>query len=265
MSPIMAASAVAPGVSHMKAMQMLSTGANDPILGAIGVEHVQLCPQHAGKLSEEVVDALMQTYPDTAFRIHATPRVSGDHHHRIVEAVDAFDHPEQMDRTAALSRRMGAKGYTLHAGQASLGTLEQACERTRRLADLFGCPVGLEGLYPSLGRTNRFLLSTWEEHEMMLEADVPFAIDLSHANIIAKRERNQRLDLVTDLVSSKNAMEIHLSDNNMRADSHKPLVEGSPPWWIPLMSHFSPGAMVFYEGILFDPRRRTLPNRTGLS
>lgn len=258
MADIMAASAIAPGVSYARALDLIAGGAIDPELGPISMKEVQLCPQHAGKLSEQLVDQLMETHPDTRFRIHATPRVAGDHHHRIVEAVDAFDHPDQMGVTAALSKRVGARGYTLHAGQRALGTLDQAFENTRRLADLFGCQVGIEGLYPSLGRENRWLLATWAEHELLLESGVPYAIDISHINIVAKRERNQRHDLVRDLVSSPNAMEIHLSDNDARADSHRPLTAGAPPWWMKFLPDFHADAVVFYEGVIFDPRKRTL-------
>ena len=255
----MAASAAAPGISHAKAMLAISAGIEDPMLGPIGFEQVQLCPQHSGRLSEELVDHLMEEHPETSFRIHATPRIAGAHMHAIAEAVDADRHPEQMAATAALSRRMGAKGYTLHAGRREHGTLEQAFENTRRLADLFGCRVGIEGLYPSIGRNNRWLLSTWEEHEALLEAGVDFAIDLSHLGIVAKRERKQRHDLVHALVSSPQCIECHVSDNDARADSHRPLTAGSPPWWLPFLVDVHPDATIFYEGIAVDPRRRRAP------
>lgn len=259
MGTIMAASAAAPGISHARAMAIIAAGIEDPILGPIAHDHVQLCPQHAGRLSEELVDRLMDDHPQTAFRIHATPRVAGDHVHCIAEAVDAHLYPEQMAATAALSRRMGAQAYTLHAGRREHGTLEQAFENTMRLADLFGCRVGIEGLYPSLGRENRWLLSTWGEHEMLLEAGVDYAIDLSHLGIVAKRERQQRHDLVKALLSSDRCLEVHLSDNDARADSHRPLTVGSPPWWLPFLGDAHPDAVMFYEGIAVDPRRRDRP------
>lgn len=260
MRKIMAASAAAPGISHLRAVAALAKGVEDPVLGPIHMDEVQLCPQHAGRLSEAVVDTLMEEHPDTRFRIHATPRVEGTHVHRIVEAVDAFDHPEQMAATAALSKRMGAIGYTLHAGRRELGTLERVFENTRRLADLFGCRVGVEGLYPSIGRHNTWLLASWAEHEEMLKARIPYALDVSHINIVAKRERDRRPDLLRDLLSSPNMMEFHLSDNDARADSHRPLTAGSPPWWTPFLDHVHPDASVFYEGILIDPRRKALPS-----
>lgn len=256
MSRIMAASAAAPGISHARAMAEIAAGIMDPVLGRIGSDHVQLCPQHAGRLNEELVDQLMDDHPGTAFRIHATPRVAGEHQHAIIEAVDAHEHPEQMRATASLSIRMGATGYTLHAGRREHGTLEQAFDNTRRLADLFGCRVGIEGLYPSLGSINRWLLSTWEEHERLLEAHVDFAVDLSHLGIVAKRERTQRHDLVRELLSSGHCIECHVSDNDARADSHRPLTAGSPPWWLPFLADVHPDAIIFYEGIAVDPRRR---------
>lgn len=257
---IMAASAAAPGISHVRAMQEIASGIDDPILGRIHHDEVQLCPQHSGRLSEDVVEHLMESHPRTRFRIHATPRIDGEHEHAIVEAVNASEHPDQIRATAALSRRMEAPAYTLHAGRREHGTLEKAFENTRRLADVFGCRVGIEGLYPSIGRENRWLLATWDEHEKLIEADVDFAIDLSHLGIVAKRERRQRHDLVKALVSSPHCLECHVSDNDARADSHRPLTAGSPPWWLPFLGDVHQEAVIFYEGIAVDPRKMAKTN-----
>ncbi len=257
---IMAASAAAPGVRHLKAVEALARGVSDPVLGRIHIDQVQLCPQHAGTITDQVVDELMEAFPQTKFRIHATPRVQGSHRHQIAEAVDADKHPEQMHSTAMLSRRLGAPGYTLHAGRREKGNLKRAFDNVRRLEDLFECPVGIEGLYPSSGRNNMWLLATWEEHEEMLHADVKYALDLSHLQILAKRERCIKHDLLIDLLSSKNCMEVHVSDNDARADSHRMLDPASPPWWLSYLPSINDDAVLFYEGIAIDPRRRSISN-----
>lgn len=256
---IMAASALAPGVSHARAMAAIADGVTDPVLGPISADEVQLCPQHAGKLHEGLVDELMERHPGTRFRIHATPRVSGEHHHRIVDAANASEHPEQVARTAKLSRRMDAPAYTLHAGRRSEGTLAKAFENVRRLEDLFQCPVGIEGLYPSVGANDVWLLSRWSDHEELLASDVKFALDLSHLNIVARRERDERPDLVEALMSSPRCIELHLSDNQARLDSHQPMTPGKPVWWMSHLPSVNPLATVFYEGILVDPRRKASP------
>lgn len=253
---MMAASALAPGISHARAVAAIARGVSDPVLGPVSIDEVQLCPQHSGKLHEELIDELMETHPGTRFRIHATPRVSGGHHHRIVDAANASEHPEQMARTAALSRRMCAPGYSLHAGRRDEGTLEKAFNNVRRLEDLFQCPVGIEGLYPSTGPRDTWLLSRWSEHERLLESGVHYAIDLSHLLIVARRERDERPDLVEALVSSPRCIEVHVSDNEARLDSHRPLTPGKPVWWMRHMQSIVPTATLFYEGILVDPRRR---------
>jgi len=253
---IMAASALAPGISHARAMAAIAAGVADPVLGPISADEVQLCPQHSGKLHEALIDELMDAHPNTRFRIHATPRVSGDHHHRIVDAANVSEHPEQIARTAELSRRMKAPAYTLHAGRRSEGTLEKAIDNVKRLQDLFQCPVGIEGLYPSNGPNDVWLMATWAEHEAVLRSGVPVAIDLSHLNIVARRERDERPDLVEELVSSPNVIELHLSDNQARLDSHQPMTPGKPVWWMKHLAAVNPAATVFYEGILVDPRRK---------
>lgn len=253
---IMAASALAPGMSYVRSMQAIADGVVDPVLGPISIDEVQLCPQHAGKLHEDLVDVLMEQYPQTRFRIHATPRVAGEHHHRIVDAANVHEHPEQISRTSELSRRMKAPAYTLHAGLRENATLDQALDNVRRLSDLFQCPVGIEGLYPSMGPDNKWLMATWNEHEAVLESGVPFALDLSHLLIVARRERNERADLVEAMVSSPQCIEVHLSDNEARLDSHKPLTVGKPVWWMKHLDSIHSDATVFYEGILIDPRRK---------
>lgn len=253
---IMAASAVAPGTSYTRAIAQIQEGLADPVLGPVGTKHMQLCPQHAGRLTEDVVDRLMSAYPDTRFRLHAIPRVGGDHRHRILDAVNVFEAPEQLAATVMMSRRVGATGYSIHAGATAHGSLDKAFRNVRHLADLFGCRVGIEGLYPSPGGSGKWLLGTWSEYERLLEEGVDYAIDLSHLNIVVKRERTRRDDLVRDLVSSPHCIEVHVSCNDGRADSHRPLDPASPPWWTPLMAHVHPDAVVFYEGVLLDPRRR---------
>lgn len=259
MNRMMAASALAPGMSHARAVQAIAKGVSDPVLGPVSIDQVQLCPQHSGKLHEGLIDELMETHTGTRFRIHATPRVSGDHHHRIVDAANASEHPEQIGRTAELSRRMRAPAYSLHAGRRAEGTLDKAFDNVRRLEDLFQCPVGIEGLYPSTGPSDTWLLSRWDEHERLLDGDVHFAIDLSHLLIVARRERDERPDLVEALISSPRCLEVHVSDNEARLDSHRPLTPGKPVWWLKHLPHVSPAATIFYEGILIDPRRR--PNQ----
>lgn len=257
---INAASAVYPGVSHRAAMAFIAGGLEDPLLGRIGRQHVQLCPQHSGRITDETVDYLLATYPDTAFRLHATPRIEGPARHTILDAANIFEHPKQLRRMAEISRRLGAPAYSLHAGKLAHGTLADALENTRRLSDLFGCRVGIEGLYPAPGRKPVWILGTWKEHEQMLDSGVDFALDLSHLNIIARRERNERHDLVTDLMSSPHCIEIHLSDNDGRGDRHQPLGQQSAPWWIPFLPKAHPDCVVFYEGILKDPRAARRPN-----
>lgn len=139
-------------------------------------------------------------------------------------------------RIADLSRRLGAARYSLHAGYRRDCSLPQLADHLRRLVQHMELPVAVEGLYPA--RHDPFLLSTWAEYRWLLDEapDRPgFAIDLSHLHIL---HCNHPADpgLVRALLSSPRCLEIHLSDNDGRADQHRPLPD--PPdrrWWWPLL------------------------------
>ena len=72
---IHAASAVAPVTTHKRALSYLAEGLEDDVLGPISMEHVQLCPQHAGYIDEALLEQLMELYPATKFRLHASPKL----------------------------------------------------------------------------------------------------------------------------------------------------------------------------------------------
>ena len=61
-------------------------------------------------------------------------------------------------------------------------------DKARRCSDLFGCPVAIEGQYPAAGDDpHKLLVSSWPEYRAVLDSGVPYALDLSHLNILAHR------------------------------------------------------------------------------
>jgi len=113
-----------------------------------------------------------------------------------------------------------------------------------RIEERCGIPVGVEGLYPAPG--DRWLLSTWADYEWLLESDLHYAIDLSHLAIVARHERCEDLALARELVSNERAIEVHVSDNDGRADRHTTLAR--QPWWWPVLEDVHPAAVIFSEG-----------------
>ena len=247
-----AASGLAPGHRHERAMEIIAAGVTDPVLGRIGMEKVQLCPQHSGGLDDVKIEALLQQYPDTDFRLHASPRVEGNRDH-YVYASNAKTKPDQVKALARTSQKLGADGYSLHSGLSSESTLEEALDTISWIEDLFQCPVGIEGLYPAGARKEYWLINKWDDYQRLLESGVRYAIDLSHLQIVAFREKCVEQQLVEELLASPACIEIHVSDNNGRADSHRPLSPGALPWWKPILDKVSATnelAPVFYEGML---------------
>lgn len=239
------------GVPFAEAMRRTAEGVVDPILGRLSTDHIQLCPQNLGVLTEELADQLLADHPGTRFRLHANTRVFRE---RQVIELDAFDanHP-YWRQLAAINQRLGSHGYTAHAGRRESGkTLASVFDATKAAADLFGCRVGVEGGYPT-PKGDPWLLSSWDDYAAMLGARVDFALDLSHLHIVATLTRRREEGLVREMLASEHCIEVHLSDNSGRADEHRML--SAEPWWWPLLPAIHPAAVVFSEGAPPKPKR----------
>jgi hypothetical protein len=235
-----------PGFSTVGALQRLAQGAHEKAWGPISMDHVQLCPQTFGMISEAVCDQLMEEHPHTQFRLHANARVEASH--QLLDASTFNDHTVGYYRSMArISRRLDTPAYSLHAGYAQNATLQQAFENIRHIQDIFqDIPVAIEGLYPNAKREQ--LLSTWADYERLLETGISMAIDMSHLKIVARQEGVWREDLVADLLGRSQCLEIHLSENDGISDRHQSVAKD--PKWRKLLDYAHQDAVCFSEGRL---------------
>lgn len=229
-----------PTKNPFRAME-LGVHASDPVFGPIGLKQVQLCPQNGPmQLTESVIDELQETYPNTTFRLHANAR--------LLERPVLFDlgsMPRYSEYKAALVRTLKVlkSPYSIHAAIGkNAPTPAVQFGRLKDLEDAAGVPIGLEGLYP--GGANVF--STWADYALLLDAGVHFAVDLSHLNIIRHHEGPAPDGLVEALLIHPLCMEVHLSGNDGRRDSHEAVKPGI--WWEALLGGINKDATVFYEG-----------------
>lgn len=251
MKAVNAASAVVPCVSHEQAMALISEGLHDPLFGQIRSAHVQLCPQHCGYLHEATLERLIDAYPNTQFRLHASPKLKGEGR-AIVYASNLHEERAYLARMVAMTRLMGSSGYSIHAGRRDQNTLSGMIDNAKLLEDAMGTRTSVEGLYPT--PRNTWLMSDWEEYEAVLRAGIGFALDLSHLNILVRRQ-GRRDDLVKEMIASPACVEVHISHNDGRADSHLPLDPASPPWWYDMLELTHAEAELFYEGVLVLPAK----------
>lgn len=249
---IQAASAVAPTTTHKRAIEHIAQGLEDDVLGPIGYDKIQLCPQHAGYINDSLIDFLLETYPQTEFRLHASPKLRNVAP-KIVYVSNAPDNDDYINECIRINQRLGAGGYSLHAGERQHCTIEQMVKNLSEIQAMTDIPVAVEGLYPSA--SNKWLMSDWHEYEYVAEHGCKYALDLSHLNIVAKRH-GQNNGLVKSLLESEQCIEIHVSGNDGRADSHKPLDRNKEPWWLEVLHQSNSQAVIFYEGVLIDPRNR---------
>lgn len=223
---------------------MLKDPPRDPLLGPLSPDHVQVCPQNLGLLDREVAAELKATFPGIRFRLHANVQVMRQR--CIVDLCDWREQQPYFRELATVSAALGAPVYSAHAGKRDKASVRQVLDYVRSAAQLFGCPVAVEGHYPT--PRNAWLFSSWEEYRLLLESRVPYALDLSHLNIVAVQSGRLELALVQELMAGENCLEVHLSGNDGTADQHVPLNPDCPPWWLSLLTYVNPLATLFSEG-----------------
>jgi hypothetical protein len=232
-----------PGLPWRAAVdRLLAPLPEEPCFGQLRRDHVQLVPQLHGILTEALADDLRRGFPDTRFRLHANVRVLPEQ--RFYDLSSLPEHLAWFRQAGRVSQRLDAPAYSAHAGRRDLCRFDELLDHAARCADLFGCPVAIEGHYPT--RDNRWHLSSWAEYRALFESGVPYALDLSHLNIVAAHERRQELELVSEMLACERCLEIHVSDNDGTSDQHD--VCADSPWWLHLLEHAHPGAVVFSEG-----------------
>lgn len=243
-----------PGLTHIEAIERAMAGPQEPLVGTLLVDHVQVVPQCQGVFDIPTAEAVAATWPATAFRLHANARVCKE---RVFADLCTFDRNRTWFTAAAqVSQALCAPAYSAHAGRRCEASLSNLFDNARRCADLFNCPVAIEGQYPVGGAdTHRYLLSTWEEYAALLASGLPMAVDLSHLNILAHRSGRFEVSLTAELLASPACLEVHVSDNDGSGDHHQVLRH--EPWWWALTAHIHPNAVVFSEG----NHRRIRPER----
>ena len=258
-----AASACLPGRTWKQVVATLISGVHEPAWGQLQINHLQLCPQHPGDLTEVIADELMAMAPDTQLRLHANVYV-GQRKLYDASTLSTSEHQKYFKGLASMSKRIKATAYSLHAGYRHQSTLQEMRDNVLTLQDWFGVPVAVEALYPirPSGRTPKpaQLLDSWAELEWLMEqSGLYMAIDLSHLQIIAAHEgRNDAL--VASLLAHPNLLEVHVSDNDSRHDEHAMCSEQSAAWWMPLLQQASLNkhCVVFSEGNQAKPHTKAL-------
>lgn len=236
-------------IGHWEAMAMASSMSacatlSEPLWGELSIDQVQLVPQSKGVLTDEIAHDLRRAYPGTAFRLHANVRVNAS---KVEYDLSNFLQEKEAFQSAKhIHDVLGATAYSAHAGYRMNATLREVFDNARAAADLFGCAVAVEGLYPDRG--NRQLLADWKEYRALLDSRVPYALDLSHLNIVATRSGHIERMLVRELLSSENCLEVHVSANNGLGDSHQVCSEAS--WWLSELPAAHLLAVIFSEGNL---------------
>lgn len=240
-----------PGLTFQEALQeALHSLPREPLLGPLRLDHIQLCPQNRGVLTRDIASELRRRTPHARFRLHANVRVLPERY--LYDWCDWNSANRYWRALASTSRTLGAPGYTAHAGRRDRCSLAALFDNARRASDVFDCPAGIEGHYPT--RDNVFLISDWDEYQALFESGVPYALDLSHLNILVFRSRRCERTLVQEMLACERCIEVHLSANDGLHDQHRVLDQ--EPWWWPLLEHVHDDVVIFSE----SNQRRAQPD-----
>jgi len=237
-----------PWKNHFAAAQIAcSENVQEPFWGKLSHEHLQLCPQNFGHLSEDLVVVLKEKFGNQAqFRLHANVRVLPKHVIADLSGFDAFQ--DYFSQAAKISKMLDAPAYTAHAGKRSECNIEKLFENTRRVQDMFGCPVGIEGHYPT--KSNDYLINSWLEYQHLFNSGLSYALDLSHLNIIAAKSGTKEVSLIQEMLSSDQCLEVHLSENDGIGDTHQQIK--AAPWWYECLPYVNESATIFQRAIRCD-------------
>lgn len=217
---------------------------SEPRWGCLSTAHVQLVPQTRGMIDDGFCDWLLDVYPETQFRLHANVRVL--HAPKWVDISGFAQNMEWLERAALISRKLKAPAYSAHSGRRDQANFATMLDLARMASDLFEAPVAIEGQYPVEG--DALLVSTWCEYQQLLESKAPFALDLSHLNILACKTGRRETSLVKEMLSSPACLEVHVSSNDGRGDTHEVCAAKDDPWWMELLGFIQPAAVIFSEG-----------------
>lgn len=243
---INASTACWPGLSHTEAMRRILSGTSEPVIGNLGVRHIQLCPQNFGAMTPEIASMIAGSNSAIRFRLHAGVRIDGCK--TVHDAGFKFDATvnRYFEGLCEVGHALGYMPYTMHAGRRSECSLEGMRDNIMRVEDIMGRVVGVEGMYPDNGK---YLIQDWDEYKWLHQSELAFALDMSHLNIISNKTGSVDHGLVSEMISNPRCIEIHISGNDGHSDRHEILSE--IPWWAALLENgirHNPGAIIFSEG-----------------
>jgi hypothetical protein len=215
---INAASSCWSGKSIQEAVEKIVNGDTyEPLFGTISANHIQICPQHTDYVSDEVVEEIVNKYPSTQFRLHADVRLKNKRGYTI-DLSDFNDDTEwYFKEVARISKKLKSKVYSLHAGKRKV-SLNEFKEQYLKAQDIFeDITLCVEGLYPA--GMEKWLIDKWEEYEWLAKNKIPYALDLSHLKIVAKKYGDNST-IVNEMIANELCHEVHLSFNDGNLDSH---------------------------------------------
>jgi len=242
---IHATTAQFPGLSWRLACKKVHEGFLEPFWGKISTDHVQICPQTSATVDTAAAEFLMEKYPQTKWRLHANARVLPQHFIYDASTVSQ-DTLFYFKELFARQKTFGSRIMSIHAGyrkNCSEKDFWKNVDILRNLAALYDTEVAIEGLYPSEKAPQ--WIDTWSGYEDILKKEIPFALDLSHLKIVAKKE-GWKKDLAEEMVSSPFCREIHVSENDGLRDRHEKIK--NPPKWLDCLVRAHPSSVVFSEG-----------------
>lgn len=214
--------------------------------------NIQICPQHIGKLSVDTFERIIDRYPKIKFRLHANVRLE--------EKLRPFDagfslseNISYIKKLKKIQKILNSKVYSYHAPMHQNKEFSQIFYNVLTLQDYLQIPVALEGLYSNFKNKEWLWNNPYYAYNKIYKEKIFFALDLSHLNICYYQSDEQTklniIKLTEDMIQSPYCLEIHISANDGKNDTHKNISESI--WWIDILNRteINPNCVIFCESL----------------
>lgn len=228
------------------------------VLWAAGVRRVELAI--GVKPSPDTVEVLRH-YQQLGMRYRA--------HHAFVwieqrsfNLAQSFD-ASYFERLTDWLVTMDITAYSVHAGsltpsdepRAAYARFLQNVKQLEQLCSARSIRLGVETMYPPQeDSTSQYLLQNTAQVKQLLQ-DLPqleLVVDMAHLNIWKKETIPKKLQLLELACDSEalpptadRLLEIHISDNDSKRDSHTAITERT--WWVPYAATFPTNIPIVLE------------------
>lgn len=161
-----------------------------------------------------------------------------DNRYNFINLCERFDE-KLFAKIFSWCNRSGAKHFSVHGGlynpdivnhSHALEKFADNYNKAAMMGKTFGVRMGIETAYP-IPSGNQYVLDSESDIKTFVEMfpETGLVLDFAHVKIQKNYEKAEE-SLVDFMLAHPNLMEVHISENDGRSDSHTPIMRSSKFW-----------------------------------